>query len=277
MNRQGPQPSVKGRWRWWMTLAVCLAGLLAACFTVPQTGRSAFNIIGNSEEMSLGLKAFEEVKKKEKLCTDTNQVEMVQRVGRRISSVADRDIPNAKWEIVLFDNPEPNAFALPGGKVGVYTGILEITKDDAGLATVMGHEVAHVAARHGAERMSQAMALSGLAVGLSVGLNKESQRTQRLAALAFGLGVTLGAVLPHSRMQESEADRIGLTYMAKAGYPPQEGVAFWRRFREYNQKKGGAPPAFLSTHPTDEKRITDLEKLVPEAEVYYKTSGQGGN
>ncbi|MBI4027348.1 MAG: M48 family metallopeptidase [Verrucomicrobia bacterium] len=255
-----------------LALLICL--LAAACYTVPQTGRSAFNIIGPGEEIHLGVSAFDEIKKKEKLSTDTNHIEMVQRVGKRIAESADRDIPNAKWEFVLFENKEPNAFALPGGKVGVYTGILEITKDDAGLAAVMGHEVAHVAARHGAERMSQQLALAGLATGLSIGLSQEDKNTQYLAMIGFGLATTLGAVLPHSRMQESEADRIGLTYMAKAGYPPQEAVAFWQRFREYNQKKGGAPPAFLSTHPTDEKRIADLQKLVPEAEVYYKTSGR---
>lgn len=257
-----------------MALACGLAGLLAACYTVPQTGRSAFNIIGTSDEIGFGLKAFQDIKKKEKLCADANRSEMVRRVGQRIASVADRDIPNAQWEFVLFENVEPNAFALPGGKVGIYTGILEITKDDSGLAAVMGHEVAHAAARHGAERMSQAMALSGLAAGLSIGLSDEKPSTRRWAMVAFGLGATLGAILPHSRMQESEADRIGLIYMAKAGYPPQEAVAFWRRFREHNQKKGGAPPVFFSTHPADDQRIADLQKLVPEAEVYYKTSGR---
>ncbi len=260
-----------------LALSFSLGCFLTACYTVPQTGRSALNIISSSEETHLGVRTFEDIKKKEKISTNTNAIQMVQRVGRRIARVADQDIPNATWEFVLFENKEPNAFALPGGKVGIYTGILPITKDDAGLATVMSHEIGHVAARHGAERMSEQLLLSGAATGLAIGLSNENARTQRLATLAFGVGITLGAVLPHSRLQESEADHIGLIYMAKAGYPPRAAIAFWQRFREYNQKKGGEPPAFLSTHPADEKRIADLQKLVPEAEVYYKTSGHTEN
>ncbi len=256
-------------------LLILLAGLvLVSCYTVPQSGRSAFNIIGIGEETHLGIGAFEEIKKKETQSTDTNLVEMVQRVGKRIADVADQDIPNAKWEFVLFENKELNAFALPGGKVGVYTGILEITKDDAGLAAVLGHEIAHVAARHGAERLSYQLGLTAAGAGLAVGLHEQNQKIKRLSMIAFGVTATLAAVLPHSRMQESEADQIGLTYMAKAGYPPKEAIAFWKRFQEYHEKKGGAPPAFLSTHPSDKTRIADLEKRVPEAEVYYKTSGQ---
>ena len=254
-----------------------LGCLLAACYTVPQTGRSSFNIIGASQEQHLGVSAFDEIKKKETVSSNSVHIAMIERVGKRIAAVADQDIPNAKWEFVLFDNPQANAFALPGGKVGVYTGILEITKDDAGLAAVLGHEIGHVAARHGAERMREQMALAGLATGLAIGLEAsgESARTRNLSLLAFGITATGFRVLPHSRQQESEADRIGLTYMAKAGYDPKESIAFWERFRDYNKKKGGAPPPFLSTHPADDKRIADLQKLLPEAEVYYKTSGKG--
>jgi metalloendopeptidase OMA1, mitochondrial len=245
-----------------------------SCYTVPETGRSAFNVIGSSEELKLGLSAFEEIKRKEKEITGTPEAAMVQRVGRRIANIADKNIPNAQWEFVLFENSEANAFALPGGKVGVFTGILPITKNEAGLATVLSHEIAHVAARHGGERISQQIALSTAATGLSIGLSGEGRRTREAALIAFGLGGTVFGVLPHSRMQESEADRIGLMWMARAGYPPQEAVEFWKRFQEYNEKKGGGPPVFLSTHPADEKRIRDLQALVPEAEVYYKTSGK---
>jgi len=256
-------------------LAGSLGLILTSCYTVPQTGRSAFNIVGTADELRLGQQAFHDVKKKEAESSDTNQVERVQRVGKRIADVADQDIPNAKWEFVLFDNKEPNAFALPGGKVGIYTGIMKITRDDAGLAAVMGHEIAHVAARHSAERMSHQLAAAGLATGLAIGLSQEDRKTKEIAFISFGLVTTFGAVLPHSRTQEREADRIGLVYMAKAGYPPMAAVDFWQRFREYNQKKGGNPPAFFSTHPADEKRIADLQALLPEAEVYYKTSGHG--
>lgn len=256
-------------------LAALTAGwLLASCYTVPQTGRSSFNMVGTDTEARLGTSAFNDLKKHEAISSNATEIAMVERVGKRIAETAGPDIVNAKWEFVLFDNKEPNAFALPGGKVGVNTGILAITQDDAGLAAVLGHEVAHVSARHGGERMSEQLALAGLATGLAIGLEGESTRTRELSLLAFGIVGTTAAVLPHSRMQESEADRIGLIYMAKAGYNPQEAVAFWQRFRDYNQKKGGKPPAFLSTHPTDERRIADLKKLLPQAEVYYKASGK---
>ena len=250
----------------WALLTVLL---LAACYTVPKTGRSSFNFMSAGDEARLGLSSFEEIKRREKLSVDAAQGALVQRVGQRIATAAAEDIPVAKWEFVLFENAEPNAFALPGGKVGVYTGILPITRDEAGLAAVLGHEVAHVAARHGGERISQQLAIAGIATGLAVSLNQEDPGIRNLVLVGFGVGTTLAAVLPHSRMQESEADRIGLVYMAKAGYPPEEAVGFWERFAEYHRTHGGKPPAFLSTHPTDEKRIADLRTLVPEARRYY--------
>jgi predicted Zn-dependent protease len=261
--------------QWLAILAGVLILVLTSCYTIPQTGRSAFNIVGAANELRLGQQAFQDIKKKEPESRDAKEVERVQRVGKRIAEVADQDIPNARWEFVLFDNKEPNAFALPGGKVGIYTGILKITQDDAGLAAVMGHEIAHVAVHHSTERMSHQLVAAGLATSLAIGLNQEDHKTQEIALVSFGLVTTFGVILPYSRMHESEADRIGLTYMAKAGYPPRAAVDFWRRFREYNLKKGGNPPAFFSTHPADEKRIADLQALLPEAEVYYKTSGRG--
>ncbi len=258
-----------------VTILFAIVGtVLISCYTVPQTGRTTINLMDPRQEAKLGADTFEEIKKKEKVSTDAKQIEMVQRVGKRIADVADQDIPNAKWEFVLFENKEPNAFALPGGKVGVYTGIFEITKDDTGLATVLGHEIAHAAARHGSERISELQIIDFGAGITAFSLSKESSKNRRWAMIAYGAVATLGAILPHSRLQESEADHIGLIYMAKAGYPPKEAVAFWQRFREYNEKKGGAPPTFLSTHPADEERIADLEKLIPQAEVYYKTSGK---
>jgi len=257
---------------WFCLVALSPLAVLVACYTVPQTGRSAFNVMSPQEELRLGKSTFAEIKKKEKESKDERQIAMIQRVGKRIATVADQDIPNAQWEFVLFESKEPNAFALPGGKVGVYTGILPITQDDSGMAAVMGHEIAHAAARHGSERFSHQLTMAGLATGLGIGLSEEDRSTQELALLSFGLVTTLGHLLPHSRTQESEADRIGLIYMAKAGYPPKAAVEFWQRFMDYNQKQGGKPPAFLSTHPADAKRIADLEALLPEAEVYYKTS-----
>ncbi len=258
----------------WRIGIPALVVVLVSCYTVPETHRSSFNIISPGNETRLGISAFDEIKRQEHESTNKEQIELVQRVGQRIAKVAEKDIPNAKWEFVLFENNEPNAFALPGGKVGVYTGILPITKTDAGLAAVLGHEIAHVSARHGAERMSEQMALSGIAAGLAIGLSGKDPRIQQISMIAFGLGTTVGAVLPHNRMQESEADHIGLLYMAKAGYNPNDAVSFWERFRDFNRQRGKNPPAFLSTHPTDDKRIKDLKALVPEAEVYYKTSGR---
>lgn len=258
-------------------MPILAALALSACSTVPQTGRSALRLVGEGEETRMGISAFEEMKKKQKVSADAGAIAMVQRVGQRIAAVANPDIPNANWEFVLFEDSEPNAFALPGGKVGVHTGILPITKTDAGLAAVLGHEIGHVAAHHGAERMSQQMAAGILGAGVSIGLgvSGQSRNVQQAASIAFGVGVPLAYILPHSRLQESEADRIGLTYMAKAGYDPKEAIAFWERFRDFNAKKGGRPPEFLSTHPADERRISDLKlKWLPEAEVYYQTSGK---
>lgn len=256
--------------------AALIAGLaLVACKTVPETGRSAFNIVGADEEMRMGLSAFEEIKRTEKRSSNSAANAMVQRVGKRIAAVANKDVPNARWEFVLFENNEPNAFALPGGKVGINTGILPITKNDAGLAAVLGHEIGHVTAHHGAERMSEQLAIGVVGAGVGMAMSKQGQATQQAASVAFGLGATGLVALPHSRGQESEADHIGLNYMAKAGYNPREAINFWERFRDYNNKKGGRPPEFLSTHPTDQRRIDDLKnQWLPQAEVLYKTSGR---
>jgi metalloendopeptidase OMA1, mitochondrial len=257
-----------------LVLAMATSVVFISCYTVPQTGRSSFNVLGPGEELKLGLSAFDEIKKKEKISTDSAKTAMVKRVGQRIANVADRDIPNARWEFVLFENEEPNAFALPGGKVGIHTGILPITKTEAGLAAVIGHEVAHVAARHAGERISEQIGLSAVGTAAGIALSGKGDRTRNAVLLGFGLGSTFGLVLPHNRMQESEADKIGLIYMAKAGYPPKEAVEFWKRFKEYNDKKGGRPPEFLSTHPADAQRIRNLEAQVEEAEVFYRTSGR---
>jgi predicted Zn-dependent protease len=199
---------------------------------------------------------------------------MVQRVGQRIAAVAGKDMANAQWEFVVFESKEANAFCLPGGKVGVYTGLLPITKDDAGLATVIGHEVGHAVAHHGAERMSEAMVMQegGQLVGSA--LASKGTTAQQAALIAYGVGAKGLRELPHDRKQESEADHIGLIYMARAGYDPKEAIAFWQRFMEYNrQQSSGKTPGmfakYLSTHPLDEVRIADLKKLLPEADAEF--------
>ena len=253
--------------------AVALAALLLAtgCSTVPVTGRSQFNIMSEGQEMELGLTSFEQMKKETPISKDAAVNALVQKVGKRIAAVSAGDMPNAQWEFIVFDSPEANAFCLPGGKVGVYTGILPITKDEAGLATVIGHEVAHAVARHGGARMSEAMLIQTGGQILSASAAKADPRLQSIMALAYGVGSQVGVQLPHSRKQESEADEIGLIYMARAGYNPEAAVAFWQRFGAYNaQQGGGGTPEFLRTHPTDETRVRQLQALMPRAKAEFK-------
>jgi predicted Zn-dependent protease len=245
--------------------------LLTGCQTVPVTGRSQLNLIPASEEIQLGLSAFQQMKTNTPISRDAAAVALVNRVGQRIARVATPDMPDAQWEFVVFDSKEANAFCLPGGKVGVYTGILPITKDEAGLATVLGHEIAHATARHGANRISEAMLIQQAGNLLNTGLSKADPKWQAVAATAYGLGAHLGRELPHSRLQESEADRIGLTYMALAGYDPEAAVAFWERFSAFSQQQGGdATPWFLRTHPIYEKRIENIKTWLPEAKAKYR-------
>jgi predicted Zn-dependent protease len=256
-------------------LAVLGALVLAGCQTVPETGRSQLNLISADEEMKLGVTEFQQTKQKTPISKDAQANAMVQRAGQRIAAVA--KLPNAQWEFVVFESPEANAWCLPGGKMGVYTGILPITKDEAGLATVIGHEVAHATAHHGAERMSDQMVAQagGSAVGALV--SGKSQATQALVGQAYGVASQVGVLLPFSRKQEAEADYIGLLYMARAGYDPAAAVAFWERFSEYNRQHGGSEGlSFLRTHPLDEKRIQSLKDELPRARVEYEKAKAGG-
>jgi metalloendopeptidase OMA1, mitochondrial len=256
-----------------LLLAGCLLAVSIGCTTAPVTGRKQLNIFSSSEEMQMGLTSFEQMKQEVKVSNDPQANALLQKVGQKIAAAAANDLPGAQWEFVVFDSPEANAFCLPGGKVGIYTGILPITKDEAGLATVIGHEVAHATARHGGERMSTAAATSivlgaGAAVVGAVTKDKSSEERKLWNSL-YGVGATgtaaLTYTLPHSRAQESEADRIGLIYMARAGYDPAEAVNFWQRFADYNRQRGGDVAWFLRTHPLDTKRIQDIQKWIPEA------------
>jgi len=249
-------------------IATLLLGInLWSCATAPETGRRQLQLVSPADEAELGLRAFAQLKQKEQIVAAGKEAAMVQRVGERISKVA--PLPNARWEFVLFEDDAPNAFALPGGKVGVNTGILPITQDEAGLATVIGHEVAHALARHGAERISHAMLVELGQAGLSAALGQDGGVSRDLVMQAYGLGAQLGVMLPYSRTQELEADELGLVLMARAGYDPREAIGFWRRFAAYNAKRGGTPPVFLSTHPLDQQRIAQLEGLMPRAMAEY--------
>lgn len=242
--------------------------VLSGCYTVPETGRKAFILTPVSQEMALGADAFRQIKGEENISTDAEATARVERVGRRIAEQAAEDMPELEWEFVLFENDEMiNAFALPGGKVGVYTGLLEVADTDDRLAAVMGHEIAHVTARHGGERISRALALAAVGAGVSVAARDSEHRDAIM--IAYGLGATLGVDLPFSRGAESEADEVGLMYSARAGYDPREAIAFWQRMSAASEGRA-QPPALLSTHPADAKRIADLEKLLPEAMKEYE-------
>lgn len=257
----------------WLILAGVSVCLFTGCQTVPVTGRSQLDLIPDSQEMQLGLTSFQQMKQEVPVSRNNPANAMLQRVGQRIAAVASSDLPNAQWEFVLFDSEEVNAFCLPGGKVGVYTGILPITQDENGLATVIGHEVAHAAAHHGAERMSEAMLMN--VGGQIVGSAAAGSKYQGLMTTAYGLGSKLGRELPHSRAQETEADHIGMIYMARAGYDPRGAIEFWKRFAEFNQRAGaGGGLWFLRTHPLDERRIEDLKSFLPEALAVYRKAGK---
>jgi metalloendopeptidase OMA1, mitochondrial len=243
---------------------------LAACQSVPYTGRNRVLLVSQGEETALGQQAYQDTLKKARLSPDRAQTELVRRVGERLAAVAER--PDFEWEFNLIDEPKTiNAFCLPGGKVAVYTGILPVTKDEDGMAVVMGHEIAHALARHGAERMSQGMLANFGGAALSVLLASQPAQAQELYGQAYGLGVGLGVLLPYSRAHESEADRIGLILMAKAGYDPGHALDFWKRMESATQDKssGSSLADFLRTHPTSAKRQEQIEAWLPEVRQQY--------
>ncbi len=251
--------------------------LLFACATVPLTERKTLRLIPDSELVSLSFQQYSEVLKKSKLSNDPVKIDRVKRVGERIArasedflreSKLESDIKNYKWEFNLIDDDKVvNAWCMPGGKVAVYTGILPLTQDETGLAVVMGHEVAHAMAKHGNERMSEALLVQLGGASLSLALSKEPGLTQQIFMGVYGVGTQVGIMLPYSRVHESEADRIGLVLMAKAGYDPREAIPFWQRM---NEKGGSRPPEFLSTHPIPETRIKQIKSHIPEAMKYYE-------
>jgi predicted Zn-dependent protease len=253
-------------------LAVALLAL-AGCYTVPETGRSSFVLIPPSQEIAMGAQSFAEMRKTEPVSNDPRANARVQRVGHRIATAVGDALPGAQWEFVVFESKDVNAFALPGGKVGVYTGLLQLAESDDELAIVMGHEIAHVTARHGAERMTEALAIAAGGALVGVAADKYAGENKEAFATAYGLGTNLALALPHSRRGESEADYIGLRYAAKAGYDPRSAVTFWQKMaRQKEAAGGGQTPAFLSTHPSDAQRIAELQKQVPGVLPLYETA-----
>ena len=239
----------------------------SACTTVPHTGRSAFHLVTAQQLASSAAIQFDQLKQQTPISDDPHYNNMVQRVGERIAYVAAPDISNADWEFVVFDDPSQiNAFAMPGGKLGVYTGLFQVVKTEADLAVVIGHEVAHIVAGHGAERVSQQLLASGGQLLAAYGTRELKLAERQILLAAFGVSTNFGLILPYSRLHETEADEIGLIYAAKAGYDPRVAIPFWERMESLSS---GAPPEFLSTHPSGASRKQRLEFLMPRMiEVY---------
>jgi len=236
-----------------------------ACQTVPLTNRPQLLLIPEGTEIQLGLSSYQDILKKARVSHDPALNEQVTRVGTRIAEATGRT--DYQWEFRVLEDKQANAFCLPGGKVAVYTGILPITRDDAGLAAVLGHEVSHAIARHGGERLSQQLAVQGGLLAVQGALARRDAPTVQLVAAALGAGATVGVLLPWSRLQESEADHLGLIFMAKAGYHPSAARDLWVRMASLG---GPRQPEFLSTHPAPQTRIAQIEAWIPEALQYYR-------
>ncbi|MBN1141642.1 MAG: M48 family metallopeptidase [Deltaproteobacteria bacterium] len=267
MNRTG----IPGRFLLLMALL-----WLASCTTVPITGRSQFNIVSDASITSLSLQQYQEFLGQAKVSSDPARTAAVKKVGNRIRGAVEQyltqngmaeQIQGYQWEFNLVEDQQINAWAMPGGKVVVYSGLLPIVEDEAGLAVVIGHEVAHVIARHGNERMSQELMRQMGGIALSTALATQPGATRELGMQVFGLGSQLGVMLPFSRLHEEEADRLGLIFMAMAGYDPQKAVVVWQRMAA---QKGASTPEFLSTHPSDATRIRNIQAFIPEARRYFR-------
>jgi predicted Zn-dependent protease len=246
---------------------IALALVIVACATAPYTKRTQLILISEGEETQLGAAAYQEALQQGRVISDPEVNAVVRRVGERIARAADK--PNYQWEFKVIDDPQQvNAFALPGGKVAVYTGLFPVAQDEAGLAVVMGHEVAHALARHGAERMSQGLAAQIAGTGLAVAMGGSDPVTRNAVMGAFGLGAQYGVLMPFGRGQESEADHIGLILMAKAGYDPEAAVGLWQRMEA--SAGGQGPPEYLSTHPAYGTRQSQIAAWIPEARTYYQ-------
>jgi len=253
-----------------IVLLLLLILMLFSCATVPVTSRSQINFIPDSTVISMSLQEYDKFLKNHELSKNQKQTKMVKRVGRKIRYAVERyfnkqnmadQTKNYVWEFNLVKGKEKNAWCMPGGKVVVYEGIMPLAQNDEGLAVIMGHEIAHAIAKHGNERMSQGLLIQAGSAALNVATQKQSSFKKRIFMNVFGVGTQLGFMLPYSRIHEKEADYLGLIFMTLAGYDPHEATAFWKRM---NKDGGPRPPEFLSTHPTPETRIKEIEKAIPQ-------------
>lgn len=249
--------------------------MLVSCSKVPLTGRKQFTMLPESMMMEMSLTSYQDfLKTNPPLPASNPAVTEVKTVGAKVSQAVVKymnehgyaaRVKGYKWEFNAVDSKEVNAWCMPGGKVVVYTGLMPVSKDAAGLAVVMGHEIAHAIAEHGNERMSQMLAFQLGGMTLEMAMQKQPQTTKNLFLTAYGVGSTLGE-LAYSRQHELEADRLGLIFMAMAGYNPERALSFWQ---DMAKTGGSKPPVFLSTHPSDQKRILQIQKYLPEAKKYY--------
>jgi predicted Zn-dependent protease len=256
-----------------------ISAFAIACSTNAVTGRKQFKLVPESELQAMAQQQYQQFLASSKVVSSSNNrdAEMVRRVGKRVTGAVEKYyaskglssvLDGYKWEYNLIDDKAVNAWAMPGGKIVVYTGLLPITQNEAALAVVIGHEISHAIFQHGNERMSQGLVQQLCGVALSVAVSNQPAATQNLFNAAYGIGTNVGVILPFSRKQESEADHYGLIWTAMAGYNPQEAIPLWQRMEKASN--GQAPPEFLSTHPAESTRIANLQKWMPEAMKYYK-------
>jgi predicted Zn-dependent protease len=251
--------------------------LVQGCSSVPITGRRQLMLISDQQVITLSLQQYQDYINTANIITGTPEAQKVEKVGMKIANAvetflknsgASSEIQNYAWEFKLVEDKSINAFAMPGGKVVVYSGLLPVAQDEASLAVVIGHEIGHVVAKHAHERISQQLALQ---FGGSVAADLlKGAAANKIGQTVFGLGAQMGVMLPYARKQEYEADELGLIFMAMAGYDPRVAIPFWTRMAQSSQ--GGKIPEFLSTHPTDAKRIANMEKILPKALQYYSPS-----
>ncbi len=260
-------------------LVLAAVTVVIACATVPVTERRQLRLIPRSELLAMSFSQYDQFLSENPVISGTPEARMVERVGSRIANAVqqymseigrEQDLRGYNWEFRLVDDEAVNAWCMPGGKVVVYSGILPVTSTETGLAVVMGHEVAHAVAEHGNERMSQALMTQFGGAALSAAMRDRPEETRNLWLAAYGLGTQVGVLLPYSRLHESEADELGLIFMAMAGYDPREAVDFWQRMAD--ARGGPAPPELVSTHPADSRRIRDLERALPRALEYYQAA-----
>ena len=273
MSRKNPIAVIHSR----LVALLIAAMFLGSCATVPVTGRSQLNLVPSSSMLSLSNEQYKDFLRKNKRSKNSAETARVKRVGRKLKVAVEQyfrqrglasELRNYSWEFNLIENKSANAWCMPGGKIAVYTGILPYTKNDAGMAVVMAHEIAHAVAKHGNERMSQMLLTQMGGMALNSALSSSPKKTRQMYMTAFGVGSQLAVVLPYSRLQEYEADKIGLIFMAMAGYNPNEAIGFWERMTK--SSRGGKPPEFLSTHPSDASRIRQIRNAIPDAMRYYK-------